>query len=41
MKLAASLGTALALLFGPHASCTLRQEAGWVIATVALPQEAA
>ncbi len=31
----------LALLFGPRASCTLRQQDGWVIATVVLPQEAA
>ena len=37
----ANAGKRLALLFGPHASCILRQEAGWVIATVALPQEAA
>ena len=28
----------LALLFGPQASCTLRQEDGWVIATVMLPK---
>jgi hypothetical protein len=29
----------LALLFGPRAGCTLREEAGWVVAQVVLPQE--
>jgi hypothetical protein len=29
----------LALLFGPRAGCTLREEGGWVVAQVVLPQE--
>lgn len=29
----------LALLFGPGAGCTLREEDGWVVAQVVLPQE--
>jgi signal transduction histidine kinase len=29
----------LALLFGPRAGCTLREEDGWVVAQVVLPQE--
>lgn len=31
----------LALLFGPDASCTLAEHAGWVVATIVLPQEPA
>lgn len=30
----------LALLFGPRAGCTLREEEGWVVAQVLLPQKA-
>lgn len=34
----ANTGKRLALLFGPRASCTLREEEGWVVAQVVLPQ---
>jgi LytS/YehU family sensor histidine kinase len=37
----ANTGKRLALLFGPAASCTLREDDGWVVAQVVLPQEAA
>lgn len=35
----ANTGKRLALLFGPGAGCTLREEDGWVVAQVVLPQE--
>ena len=36
----ANTGKRLALLFGPRASCTLREEGGWVVAQVLLPETA-
>jgi LytS/YehU family sensor histidine kinase len=36
----ANTGKRLALLFGPRASCTLREEGGWVVAQVLLPDTA-
>jgi len=37
----ANTGKRLALLFGPGAGCTLREDDGWVVAQVVLPQERA